>query len=168
MTQQRCSQGHWTVRPEITMSSSSRAAGSTCTLGPAATSRRGGSRPGVMAELDLDQEAALRRLRAAFGFVEILKVVDHRPTKTTTRPSRRARRHRRPTARVSLPATRCGGRRPADDGPYQKGSCELAELRPPLGRQGNLPTPRTSGGEASGEVPLAGRCRRLPILACAP
>ena len=30
-----------------------------------------------MTELDPDQEAALRRLRAAFGFVEILKVVDH-------------------------------------------------------------------------------------------
>jgi hypothetical protein len=30
-----------------------------------------------MAEVDPDQEAALRRLRAAFGFVEILKVVDH-------------------------------------------------------------------------------------------
>ena len=30
-----------------------------------------------MAELDPDQEAALGRLRAAFGFVEVLKVVDH-------------------------------------------------------------------------------------------
>jgi hypothetical protein len=30
-----------------------------------------------MAELDPDQEAALRRLRAAFGFVEILRIVDH-------------------------------------------------------------------------------------------
>jgi hypothetical protein len=30
-----------------------------------------------MAQLDPDQEAALRRLRAAFGFVEILRVVDH-------------------------------------------------------------------------------------------
>ena len=30
-----------------------------------------------MAELDPDQEAVLRRLRAAFGFVEILRVVDH-------------------------------------------------------------------------------------------
>jgi hypothetical protein len=30
-----------------------------------------------MAELDPDQEAALRRLRAAFGFVEVLEVVDH-------------------------------------------------------------------------------------------
>jgi hypothetical protein len=30
-----------------------------------------------MAEVDPDQEAALRRLRAAFGFVEVLKVVDH-------------------------------------------------------------------------------------------
>ena len=30
-----------------------------------------------MAELDPDQEAALRRLRAAFGFVEVLRVVDH-------------------------------------------------------------------------------------------
>jgi hypothetical protein len=30
-----------------------------------------------MAEVDRDQEAALRRLRAAFGFVEILRIVDH-------------------------------------------------------------------------------------------
>jgi len=30
-----------------------------------------------MAELDPDQEAALRRLRAAFGFVEVLPIVDH-------------------------------------------------------------------------------------------
>jgi hypothetical protein len=30
-----------------------------------------------MAELDPDQEAALRRLRGAFGFVEIVAVVDH-------------------------------------------------------------------------------------------
>jgi hypothetical protein len=30
-----------------------------------------------MAELDPDQEAALRRLRAAFGFVEIVQIVDH-------------------------------------------------------------------------------------------
>jgi hypothetical protein len=30
-----------------------------------------------MAEVDPDQEAALRRLRAAFGFVEVLRVVDH-------------------------------------------------------------------------------------------
>jgi hypothetical protein len=32
-----------------------------------------------VAEVDRDQEAALRRLRAAFGFVQILKVVDHQP-----------------------------------------------------------------------------------------
>ena len=30
-----------------------------------------------MAEVDPDQQAALRRLRAAFGFVEILRIVDH-------------------------------------------------------------------------------------------
>jgi hypothetical protein len=30
-----------------------------------------------MAELDPDQLAALRRLRIAFGFVEVLEVVDH-------------------------------------------------------------------------------------------
>jgi hypothetical protein len=30
-----------------------------------------------MAEVDPDQAAALRRLRAAFGFVEVLEVVDH-------------------------------------------------------------------------------------------
>jgi hypothetical protein len=28
-------------------------------------------------ELDPDQEAALRRLRAAFGFVEVLRIGDH-------------------------------------------------------------------------------------------
>jgi hypothetical protein len=37
--------------------------------------RRQPARP--MAEIDPDQEAALRRLRAAFGFVEVLEVVDH-------------------------------------------------------------------------------------------
>jgi hypothetical protein len=31
-----------------------------------------------MAEVDPDQEAALRRLRAAFGFVEVLRIVDHK------------------------------------------------------------------------------------------
>jgi hypothetical protein len=30
-----------------------------------------------MAEVDSDQEAALRRLRAAFGFVEVLEVIEH-------------------------------------------------------------------------------------------
>jgi hypothetical protein len=30
-----------------------------------------------MAELDPDQEAALRSLRATFGFIEILRIVDH-------------------------------------------------------------------------------------------
>jgi hypothetical protein len=30
-----------------------------------------------MAELDPDQEAALRRLRAAFGFVRVLRIIDH-------------------------------------------------------------------------------------------
>jgi predicted secreted protein len=59
------------------MNASSRATGSTCTWGPAATSHRSGSRPGPVAEIDPDQEAALRRLRAAFGFVEVLRVVDH-------------------------------------------------------------------------------------------
>ena len=31
-----------------------------------------------MAEVDPEQEAALRRLRAAFGFVEVLRVVDQK------------------------------------------------------------------------------------------
>ena len=30
-----------------------------------------------MAEVDPDQEAALRRLRAAFGFVEVLRIIDY-------------------------------------------------------------------------------------------
>jgi hypothetical protein len=30
-----------------------------------------------MAEVDPEQEAALRRLRAAFGFVEVLRIIDH-------------------------------------------------------------------------------------------
>jgi hypothetical protein len=55
---------------------SSRAAGSTCTSGPDATSHRGASRQ-AYGRARSDQEAALRRLRAAFGFVEIVAVVDH-------------------------------------------------------------------------------------------
>jgi hypothetical protein len=34
-----------------------------------------------MAEVDPDQDAALRRLRAAFGFVVILEIIDHEPAK---------------------------------------------------------------------------------------
>jgi hypothetical protein len=30
-----------------------------------------------MAGVDPDQEAALRRLRAAFGFIQILRIIDH-------------------------------------------------------------------------------------------
>jgi hypothetical protein len=30
-----------------------------------------------MAEVDPDQQAALRRLRAVFGFVEVLRIIDH-------------------------------------------------------------------------------------------
>ena len=37
-----------------------------------------------MAELDPEQEAALRRLRAAFGFIEILRIVDHEQDQTRT------------------------------------------------------------------------------------
>ena len=33
-----------------------------------------------MAEVDPDQAAALRRLRAAFGFVEVLRIVDRDPS----------------------------------------------------------------------------------------
>jgi hypothetical protein len=36
-----------------------------------------------MAEVDAEEEAALRRLRAAFGFVEVLRIVDQ-PKRTTT------------------------------------------------------------------------------------
>jgi hypothetical protein len=32
-----------------------------------------------MAEVDPDQDAALRRLRAAFGFVVILEIIEHKP-----------------------------------------------------------------------------------------
>jgi hypothetical protein len=34
-----------------------------------------------VAHIDPDQEAALRWLRAAFGFVEVLEIIDHQPTK---------------------------------------------------------------------------------------
>jgi hypothetical protein len=30
-------------------------------------------------QVDPDQDAALRRLRPAFGFVEVLEVIDHEP-----------------------------------------------------------------------------------------
>jgi hypothetical protein len=36
---------------------------------------------GRVAQVDPDQLAALRRLRAAFGFVLILAVIDHQPGK---------------------------------------------------------------------------------------
>ena len=39
-----------------------------------------------MAEVDPEQEAALRRLRAAFGFVEVLKVVDHEQDQDDDQP----------------------------------------------------------------------------------
>jgi hypothetical protein len=32
-----------------------------------------------MPEVDPDQDAALRRLRAAFGFVEVLEIIEHEP-----------------------------------------------------------------------------------------
>jgi hypothetical protein len=38
-----------------------------------------------MAEVDPEQEAALRRLRAAFGFVEVLRIVDHDGRNQTSR-----------------------------------------------------------------------------------
>ena len=39
---------------------------------------------GRMPQIDPDQDAALRRLRAAFGFVEVLEVVDHRYARRRT------------------------------------------------------------------------------------
>jgi hypothetical protein len=33
-----------------------------------------------VAHVDPDQEAALRRLRAAFGFIEVLEIIDHQPS----------------------------------------------------------------------------------------
>jgi hypothetical protein len=35
---------------------------------------------GGVAHVDPDQEAALRRLRAAFGFIEVLESIDHQAT----------------------------------------------------------------------------------------
>jgi hypothetical protein len=39
-----------------------------------------------VSEVDDDQLAALRRLRAAFGFVEIVEVIDHDPDDDPTAP----------------------------------------------------------------------------------
>ena len=55
--------------------------GSTCTLGPGATSRRGGSRLGLWPSSIPTKRRPLRRLRTAFGFVEVLAVVDHETDK---------------------------------------------------------------------------------------
>jgi hypothetical protein len=38
-----------------------------------------------MADVDPDLDAALRRLRAAFGFVEVLRVIDHQAEQDATR-----------------------------------------------------------------------------------
>jgi hypothetical protein len=64
-----------------------------------------------MAELDPDQEAALRRLPAAFGFVEILRVVDHNDDQDQDddKPIEDGEEAPRRTGSVSSPA-RCGGR----------------------------------------------------------
>jgi hypothetical protein len=70
-----------------------------------------------MAELDPDREAALRRLRAAFGSIQVLRIVDRDagqdqdddPSRTVTRPHR-------PTGSVSSPAAHGSGTRPADAG----------------------------------------------------
>jgi hypothetical protein len=43
-------------------------------------------------QVDPDQDAALRRLRAAFGFVEVLEIIDPEPIRT-----RATTRRRRPT-----------------------------------------------------------------------
>ena len=39
-----------------------------------------------MVEVDPDQEAALRGLRAAFGFVEVLRIVDHHEDQDDSEP----------------------------------------------------------------------------------
>jgi hypothetical protein len=44
-----------------------------------------------MAEIDDDQLAALRRLRAAFGFVEVVEVVSHDPVATPDESIKEAR-----------------------------------------------------------------------------
>jgi hypothetical protein len=33
-----------------------------------------------VANVDPEQEAVLRRLRAAFGFIEVLEIIDHQPS----------------------------------------------------------------------------------------
>jgi hypothetical protein len=69
-----------------------------------------------MAEVDPDQAAAPRRLWAAFGFVEVLRIIDHELDQDQDEPSTRASRPHRPTGSVSPPAAGCGGRRPAGVG----------------------------------------------------
>jgi hypothetical protein len=50
-----------------------------------------------MAEVHPDQEAALRRLPAAFGFVEVLRIVDHDDDQDSDdeEPSKRVSRYHR-------------------------------------------------------------------------
>jgi uncharacterized membrane protein len=43
-----------------------------------------------MTEVDADQEAALRRLRAAFGFVVVLETIDQKPTQDADQDSEQA------------------------------------------------------------------------------
>jgi hypothetical protein len=38
-----------------------------------------------VAHVDPDQEAVLRRLRAVFGFVEVLEIIDHQPSEDRPR-----------------------------------------------------------------------------------
>jgi hypothetical protein len=60
-----------------------------------------------VAHVHPDQEAALRRLRAAFGFIEVLEIIDHQPSEdpeaARSRGTTRTRTWRRlPTANRSV------------------------------------------------------------------
>jgi hypothetical protein len=57
-----------------------------------------------MAEVDPDQEAALRRLRGAFGFVEVLRVVDHHDDQDQR--VRRGQQRRPPQYAIDATSTR--------------------------------------------------------------
>ena len=164
MTQQRCSQGHWTVRPEITMRSSGKAAACTCTSAPAAMTHRGARRPSRRPQPAV--AGGLRRPRPGGGDRSV-------PARTRARSPARssapARPHRdgRPCGSNGRAAGRTLGRsRALLAWPQEYGSAAVELVAAGVGQRLGLPGPHPStAARAAIPSPAAGSAHHQPRAA---